>query len=55
MADNLKHAPSDNHFDQEWMKQLMPSEITTWWARVGRHATDAHKDATLADIIEERT
>jgi hypothetical protein len=49
------HVHNEPHDNQRWMCQLRPSEIETWWQRVDMHATTAHKDKTLADIIEERT
>jgi len=42
------------HYDQEWMCQLRPSEISTWWARVPVRSDDGHKNAVLKAIIKER-
>ena len=54
MSDHIRYV-AHAHNDQGWMRQLFPSELQTWWARVPLRSNDGHKDAVLKTIIKERT
>ena len=53
MSDHIRYV-AHSHNDQGWMRQLFPSELQTWWARVPLRSNDGHKDAVLKTIIKER-